>query len=115
MVADMERNPGVTFDSSWFQDIKINFPGVKLRAETIGKRRSVKKEWQAAWLLRVVTCMDLTTLSGKAFFFKCYLLFDKIMFPFCTKRYKNQSCCIFTIVSKNLLLFVSFTTPLPVQ
>ena len=61
----MERNPGVQFDASWFQDIKINFPGVKLRAETIGKRRSIKKDWQAAWLLRAVTCMDLTTLSGK--------------------------------------------------
>ena len=24
----------------------------------------MKKEWQAAWLLRAITCMDLTTLSG---------------------------------------------------
>lgn len=66
MAAHLEsRNPGVSFDSSWFQDIKINFPGVKSRAETIGKRRSIKKQWQAAWLLRAVACMDLTTLSGK--------------------------------------------------
>ena len=64
MASEMQRNPGIPFDSSWFQDIKINFPGVKLRAETIGKRRSIKKEWQAAWLLRAVSCMDLTTLSG---------------------------------------------------
>jgi len=65
MAANLEpRNEGVAYDSTWFSDIKINFPGVKSRAETIGKRRSVKKEWQAAWLLRAVTCMDLTTLSG---------------------------------------------------
>lgn len=65
MAAHLEsRNPGVLYDPSWFQDIKINFPGVKLRADTIGKRRSIKKQWQAAWLLRAVSCMDLTTLSG---------------------------------------------------
>jgi len=58
------RNPGVPYDSSWFEPIKINFPGVKMRAETLGKRRSVKKDHQAAWLLRAVTCMDLTTLAG---------------------------------------------------
>lgn len=60
----VERNPGVEFDEEWFQTIKINFPGVKARADTLGKRRSVKKDWQAAWLLRAVTCLDLTTLSG---------------------------------------------------
>jgi len=65
MADDSEkRNPGVDFDESWFKDIRLNFPGIKARADTLGKRRSVKKEWQAAWLLRVVSCLDLTTLSG---------------------------------------------------
>jgi len=65
MAADLgDRNPGVPFDESWFANIKLNFPGIKARADTLGKRRSVKKEWQAAWLLRVVSCLDLTTLSG---------------------------------------------------
>ncbi len=27
-------------------------------------RRTVKKEWQAAWLVRAIECIDLTTLSG---------------------------------------------------
>lgn len=78
MAAHLEqRNPGVSFDSSWFAEIKINFPGVKARAETIGKRRSVKKEWQAAWLLRAVSCMDLTTLSGTQIFMQLrYLLLN---------------------------------------
>jgi len=59
-----ERNPGVEYDESWFKDIRLNFPGIKARADTLGKRRSIKKEWQAAWLLRVVSCLDLTALSG---------------------------------------------------
>jgi len=61
---EVERNPGVEFDESWFRDIRLNFPAIKSRADTLGKRRSVKKEWQAAWLLRAVTCLDLTTLGG---------------------------------------------------
>jgi deoxyribose-phosphate aldolase len=44
--------------------LNINKSAVERRAATVGKRRSVKKEWQAAWLLRAVTCIDLTTLAG---------------------------------------------------
>ena len=65
MAATIEvRNQGVQYDASWFSNIMIDLAGIKSRAETIGKRRSIKKEWQAAWLLRVITCTDLTTLSG---------------------------------------------------
>ena len=42
----------------------MNTSAVERRAATIGTRRSVKKDWQAAWLLRAIACMDLTTLSG---------------------------------------------------
>ena len=58
------RNPGVPFDIDMFQDISINRSAVERRVATLGKRRSVKKEWQAAWLLRAITCIDLTTLAG---------------------------------------------------
>lgn len=58
------RNPGVEYDSNWFDNIHVNLPAVKRRAETLGTRRTVKKQWQAAWLLRAVTCIDLTTLAG---------------------------------------------------
>ncbi|XP_071113415.1 deoxyribose-phosphate aldolase-like [Haliotis cracherodii] len=58
------RNPGVEFDESWFQNVNINLAAVKRRADTLGTRRTVKKQWQAAWLLRAVTCIDLTTLAG---------------------------------------------------
>uniref|UniRef100_A0A8C2N7N1 deoxyribose-phosphate aldolase n=1 Tax=Capra hircus TaxID=9925 RepID=A0A8C2N7N1_CAPHI len=49
---------------SWISKIQVNKPAVLRRAEQIQARRPVKKEWQAAWLLKAVTCIDLTTLSG---------------------------------------------------
>ncbi|XP_064122337.1 deoxyribose-phosphate aldolase-like [Macrobrachium nipponense] len=58
------RNPGCELDLGWVNSVRINLPSVKRRAETLGTKRTVKKQWQAAWLLRAVTCIDLTTLSG---------------------------------------------------
>lgn len=57
-------NNGVGFDSSWLTEENFNLPAIKKRAGELGKRRSVKKSYQAAWLFRAVTCIDLTTLSG---------------------------------------------------
>jgi len=48
----------------WVRDVRVNRSAVERRAATIGTRRTVKKQWQAAWLLRAVTCIDLTTLAG---------------------------------------------------
>lgn len=59
-----ERNPGTVLDLDVIDAIRINKSAVERRAATIGKRRSVKKEWQAAWLLRAISCIDLTTLAG---------------------------------------------------
>lgn len=59
-----ERNPGIPLDLDIIESILINKSAVDRRAATIGKRRSVKKEYQAAWLLRAISCIDLTTLSG---------------------------------------------------
>jgi len=51
-------------DLEWVQSQRVNRSAVERRAATLGTRRSVKKAWQAGWLLRAVTDMDLTTLSG---------------------------------------------------
>ena len=59
-----ERNPGTPLDLDWVAGAHINKSAVERRAATLPTRRTVKKEWQAAWLLRAVTCIDLTTLSG---------------------------------------------------
>jgi deoxyribose-phosphate aldolase len=58
------RNPGFPLELDWVREVAINRSAVERRSATIGTRRTVKKEWQAAWLLRAVTLMDLTTLAG---------------------------------------------------
>ena len=57
-------NRGVPLDLNWVQEVRVNTSAVERRAQTQVARRTVKKDWQAAWLLRAITCMDLTTLSG---------------------------------------------------
>jgi deoxyribose-phosphate aldolase len=61
---ETERNPGIPLDLGWVFESRVNRSAVERRAATHTKRRSIKKDWQAAWLLRAVTCVDLTTLSG---------------------------------------------------
>lgn len=60
----LERNPGLPFDLSAVEGALVNRSAVERRAATLGTRRTVKKEWQAAWLLQAITTIDLTTLSG---------------------------------------------------
>ena len=60
----VERNPGVPLDLDVVRSIRVNRSAVERRAATIPTRRTVKREWQAAWLLRAITLIDLTTLSG---------------------------------------------------
>jgi len=62
--AEPERNPGTPLDLDLVRAIRVNRSAVERRAVTLPKRRTVKKEWQAAWLLRAITCIDLTTLQG---------------------------------------------------
>lgn len=57
-------NTGIPLDLNWVQEVRVNTSAVERRAQSQAARRTVKKEWQAAWLLRAITCMDLTTLSG---------------------------------------------------
>src|SRR5262245_7447939 len=61
---EVERNPGIPMDLDWVYSTRINRSAVERRSATLVTRRTVKKEWQAAWLLRAITCIDLTTLSG---------------------------------------------------
>ena len=58
------RNPGTPLDLDHVQAVHVNRSAVERRAATIGTRRSVKKEWQLAWLLKAITLIDLTTLAG---------------------------------------------------
>lgn len=62
--ATTERNPGTPLDLGLVSAQRVNRSAAERRASTLPARRTVKREWQAAWLLRAVTCIDLTTLSG---------------------------------------------------
>ena len=57
-------NRGIPLNLEWVHEVRVNTSAVERRAQSHTARRTVKKEWQAAWLLRAITCMDLTTLSG---------------------------------------------------
>jgi deoxyribose-phosphate aldolase len=61
---EMSANRRIPLNLDWVEEVRVNTSAVERRAATIPARRSVKKEWQAAWLLRAIACMDLTTLSG---------------------------------------------------
>lgn len=59
-----ERNEGLPFNTKYFDQININRSAVERRVNTLLGRRSVKKEFQAAWLLKAISMIDLTTLAG---------------------------------------------------
>lgn len=59
-----QRNPGCELDLAWVAAARVNRSAVERRAATLPGRRTVKQEWQAAWLLRAISCIDLTTLAG---------------------------------------------------
>jgi len=60
----MVANTGVPLSLDWVDSVRVNTSAVERRATTLVARRTVKKDWQIAWLLRAISCMDLTTLSG---------------------------------------------------
>ena len=64
MSAKNGRNPGMSLDMGWVRATTVNRSASQRRASSLASRRSVKKDWQAAWLLRAITMIDLTTLAG---------------------------------------------------
>ncbi len=58
------RNPGMAVTPDWFEAVQVNLSATERRAASLTTRRTVKKDWQAAWLLQAIRCIDLTTLAG---------------------------------------------------
>jgi deoxyribose-phosphate aldolase len=58
------RNEACALDLGWVRDVRVNLSAAERRVATLPGRRTVKKDAQAAWLLKAVTCIDLTTLNG---------------------------------------------------
>ena len=63
-MVDRRRNPGIPLDMGWVRATTVNLSATQRRAQSLTTRRSIKKDWQAAWLLRAITMIDLTTLAG---------------------------------------------------
>ena len=61
---ELQPNHGVPLNLDWVENVRVNTSAVERRTQSLTARRTVKKEWQVAWLLRAISCMDLTTLSG---------------------------------------------------
>jgi len=61
---DRSRNPGLPYDRAWIDSLRVNSSALERRVASLAGGRTVKNAWQAAWLLKAVTCIDLTTLSG---------------------------------------------------
>ena len=68
-------------DLEWVNNVQVNLSAVERRTATLIKRRSVKKEYQAAWLLKAITLIDLTTLSGDDTYGKVDRLCEKAICP----------------------------------
>ena len=51
-------------DLDLIRGLQANTSAIERRAASLPGRRSVKKAYQAAWLARAVTMIDLTTLAG---------------------------------------------------
>ena len=62
-----KRNPGAPLDMGWLRNTRVNLSATPRRAQTLTARRSVKSHWQAAWLLRAITMIDLTTSSRRRY------------------------------------------------
>lgn len=62
--AGQPRNHGDTFDEAYFCSERVNRSAVERRIASLPGRRTVKQQWQAAWLVRAIECLDLTTLAG---------------------------------------------------
>ena len=60
----LPRNAGMELDLDWVARVQANTSAIERRAQTLPGRRSVKKDWQAAWLCKAISLIDLTTLSG---------------------------------------------------
>lgn len=64
LAATHKRNEGTPFRPDLFEAMSVNLSATERRVSTLTTRRTVKKAWQAAWLVRAIECIDLTTLAG---------------------------------------------------
>ena len=80
-IDQLARNPGTELDLDWILAVQANTSAIERRCKSLPGRRSIKKSNQAAWLLKAITCIDLTTLSGDDTEHRVRRLCQKAKFP----------------------------------
>ena len=80
-IDQLVRNPGTELDLDWILAVQANTSAIERRCKSLPGRRSIKKSNQAAWLLKAITCIDLTTLSGDDTENRVRRLCQKAKFP----------------------------------
>lgn len=80
-IDQLARNPGTELDLDWILAVQANTSAIERRCKSLPGRRSIKKSNQAAWLLKAITCIDLTTLSGDDTENRVRRLCQKAKFP----------------------------------
>ena len=80
-IDELARNPGTELDLDWILAVQANTSAIERRCKSLPGRRSIKKNNQAAWLLKAITCIDLTTLSGDDTENRVRRLCQKAKFP----------------------------------
>lgn len=78
---ELARNPGTELDLDWIFAVQANTSAIERRCKSLPGRRSIKKSNQAAWLLKAITCIDLTTLAGDDTENRVRRLCQKAKFP----------------------------------
>lgn len=88
-INELARNPGTELDLDWILAVQANTSAIERRCTSLPGRRSIKKNNQAAWLLKAITCIDLTTLSGDDTENRVRRLCQKAKFPIRFDLMKN--------------------------
>lgn len=88
-IDELARNLGTELDLDWILAVQANTSAIERRCKSLPGRRSIKKSNQAAWLLKAITCIDLTTLSGDDTENRVRRLCQKAKFPIRADLLKN--------------------------
>lgn len=63
-VRALPRNEARPLQMDWVDEIRMNLSAAERRVAILAGRRTVKGDAQAGWLLKAISCIDLTTLNG---------------------------------------------------
>ncbi|XP_066248394.1 deoxyribose-phosphate aldolase [Euwallacea similis] len=60
----IERNPGCELDLGWLNNVNMNLTAINKLAKKLAASKELRDEYRVAWILKAITCIDLTTLAG---------------------------------------------------